>query len=180
MKAVRLLVAALVMVLFATAAFANSSSDPTIIVKDPVCPSTCASVGTSFTFGTPASGLGTLLFHNASGVNWTNLKLTEIGVPAGLITCLSPGAFASCSVSTINGVTTIFLSGVGGNNFGIPLNHNFSITFGCGNIGRTNCDPWPGDLDFTAKANVPESATMALFLTGLAGIATRRKWLKRS
>jgi hypothetical protein len=186
MKSARLLISVAAVVLFATAAFANSSSDPTIIVKDPICSGGCTPVGTSFTFGTPASGLGTLVFQNASGVNWVNLQLTEIGVPAGLITCMAPGTFASCTVSTIHGVTTIFLSGLKGDDEddeglrGIPAGSTFTITFGCGEGKGPRCGPWPDDLDFTAKANVAEPATMALFLTGLAGIATRRKWLKRS
>jgi hypothetical protein len=34
-------------------------------------------------------------------------------------------------------------------------------------------------LDFTATANVPEPGTMALLITGLGGIISRRRWLKR-
>ena len=181
MKALRAFLICAAILVFASAAFANSNTDPTIIVKDPACTGSCTPVGMQFTFGTPATGLGMLLLNNNSGVNWTSLKLVESGVPANLITCLSPGAFANCSLSTVNGVTTILLSGVGQGLFGIPAGHNFSITFGCGTGTGPNCGPWPADLDFTATANpVPEPGTIALVLTGLGGIITRRRWLARS
>jgi hypothetical protein len=181
MRGLRLLLACAAVLMFSAVCFANSNTDPTIIIKDPACPGNCQSVGMTFTFGTPSSGLGMLLFNNASGQNWTSLLLTESGVPANLITCLSPGAFASCTMHTLNGVTTILLSGVGGNFFGIPAGHNFSITFGCGGATGPNCGPWPADLDFTARANpVPEPATVVLMITGLGGIITRRKWFARS
>lgn len=171
---VRVLFVLIALTAFATLAYADSSLDPTIVIRDPACPTPgCMSVGQNFTFGVPSSGFGTLFFTNASGANWTNLKLTEVGVSANVITCTTE-AFASCIVSTINGVTTIFLSGVNKNFLGIPAGQNFSIQFGC--VGET-C--WPGGLDFTATANVPEPATMALLLTGIGGIVTRRRWLKR-
>src|SRR5438045_2540665 len=159
----RVLIIAVAASLFAVAAHADSIADPTIIIRDPACPGTCMAVDTSFTFGTPSSGIGTLFFNNASGVNWFNLSLTESGVASNLITCVTD-AFASCTVTTVNNVTTIFLSGIGNGFTGIPDSHNFSIVFGC-STGK--CDPWPGDLDFTAHANVPEPATMALLATGI-------------
>jgi hypothetical protein len=74
----------------------------------------------------------------------------------------------SCTKTTVGGVTTILLSGIGGSFSGIPVGHNFSITFG----------QWPaGGVNFKAMANVPEPATLALFLTGLGALATRRKKL---
>jgi PEP-CTERM motif len=160
---------------FGSLAHADSNLDPTIVIRDPVCPSGgCMPVGQHFTFGVPSTGFGTLFFTNTSGVNWTNLQLTESGVSANVIGC-STTAFANCTVSTINGVTTIFLSGVNQNFMGITSGENFSIVFGC---VKDAC--WPGGLDFTATANVPEPATVALFLTGLGGIVTRRRQLKRS
>lgn len=167
-----------VCMIFATLAgiaHADSIADPTIIIRDPACPGGCVSVGTSFTFGTPQSGTGTLFFTNASGVDWFNLKLVESGVPSNAITCVTD-AFANCSLSTVNGITTILLSGVNANFAGIPAGHNFSIVFGC-TSGK--CDPWPGDLDFTAQANVPEPASMALMLTGIGALVSRRKLWKR-
>ncbi len=170
----RLLFVFIALAVFATAAYADSSLDPTIIIRDPACPTPgCVSVGQNFTFGVPNSGQGTLFFTNASGVNFDNLKLTESGVSANVIGCTST-AFANCTVSTINGITTIFLSGVNGSFAGIPNGQNFSIVFGC-----VNDACWPGGLDFTATANVPEPGTVALMLTGLGGIITRRRWGKR-
>ncbi|HKS75319.1 MAG TPA: PEP-CTERM sorting domain-containing protein [Terriglobales bacterium] len=159
---------------FGALAHADSSLDPTIVIRDPACPSGgCMQVGTHFTFGVPSTGQGTLFFTNVSGVNWTNLQLTESGVSANVIGCSST-AFANCTVSTINGLTTIFLSGINQNFMGITAGENFSIVFGC-----VNDACWPGGLDFTATANVPEPGTVALVLTGLGGIVTRRRQLKR-
>ncbi len=157
-----------VTVLSCIAAFANSIPDPRIIIKDPVCGSTCTSVGTHFTFGSPAGGSGTLFFTNASGVSWQNLLLTESGVPASAISCFAPHTFMTCNVSTSNGVTTILLSGVGPGFSGIALGHNFEISFG----------KWPAaGVDFKAIANVPEPATLVLFFTGMGALITRRKKL---
>jgi hypothetical protein len=129
-------------------------------------------VGTNFTFGVPNSGFGTLFFTNVSGVNWFSLKLTESGVAANAITCITT-AFANCSVSTVGGITTILVSGVNGNFSGIGNGQNFSILFQC-NDG--NC--WPGGLDFTATANTPEPGTMPLLATGIGALWTRRKLKK--
>ncbi len=170
----RILFILIALAVFATAAYADSSLDPTIIIRDPSCPTPgCVSVGQQFTFGVPSSGFGTLFFTNASGVDWTNLKLTESGVSANVIGCTTT-AFANCTVSTLNGITTIFLSGINQNFAGIVSGENFSIVFGC--VSET-C--WPGGLDFSATANVPEPATIALMLTGIGGIISRRRWLKR-
>jgi PEP-CTERM motif-containing protein len=148
------------------AALANSAPDPRIIIKDPVCGSNCTSVGTHFTFTSPASGSGALLFTNASDSSWHNLEFIESGVPASDITCSAPHTFMNCNVTTTNGVTKILLSGIGTGFDGILVNHNFEISFA----------GWPtGGVHFTAIANVPEPATLALLLTGLGALATRRK-----
>ncbi|HVO59621.1 MAG TPA: PEP-CTERM sorting domain-containing protein [Terriglobales bacterium] len=159
----------LVAVLSCITAFANSIPDPRIIIKDPVCGGACTSVGTHFTFSSPNSGSGTLFFTNSSGTSWHSLKLIETGVPASAITCSAPHTFATCSVSTNErGVTTILLAGIGGKFDGILDDHNFSITFG----------RWPaGGVSFKAIANVPEPTTLALFVTGLGALVSRRKKL---
>ena len=165
---------ALVVVIAMCAAFANADSitDPTIIIRDPACGGNgCTPVGLNFTFGTPADGTGAVFFNNASGLDWFSLKLTESGVDANAITCLSD-VFANCSVSTANGLTTILLSGLSSDFPGIGAGQNFSIVFGC---ESGDCQPWPGDLDFTATANVPEPGTMALLFTGIGAIVARRR-----
>ena len=175
MNILRLVVLGMMVGLFATAAFADSVQDPKVIIRDPACqPPGCTPVGTNFTFGTPADGTGALFFSNASGVDWFNLQLVESGVPAEAITCITD-VYASCTATTVNGITTILLSGIGGNFTGLLAGQNFSIIFGC---ETGTCDPWPGDLDFTATANVPEPGTMALLATGIGAIVTRRKQLK--
>lgn len=178
MKSFRALLVLMVVLGCAAAVFASSSLDPKVIIKDPVCPTkVCTPVGMTFTFGVPASGKGTLFFSNASGQNWTTLRLVESGIPASAISCQT-NAFASCTVGTLaNGKTFIFLSGVGGSFKGLQNGAAFSITFAC---VKKSC--WPGGLDFRGTANlasatVPEPTTIALLLTGVGGIVTRRKWL---
>ncbi len=173
-KVLRVLLLAVIVALCASAAMADSVLDPTIVIRDPACPSGgCVAVGQTFQFGVPNSGFGTLFFTNASGVNWFSLKLTESGVAANAITCISL-AFANCSVSTTNGITTILVSGVNPKFPGIGNGQNFSILFQC-NDGTC----WPGGLDFTAVASTPEPGTMALMATGIGALWTRRRKLKK-
>ena len=174
MRTVRALFVPLAVLACAAFAFANSvPPDPIIKIKDPSCPNNCVFVqGTKFSFSTPASGIGALTFNNASGIDWTSLRLVEFGVPAGAITCITD-VFLSCNATSgPNGSTIILLSGLGPGFGGITSGINFSIQFEC----SSGC--WPGNLPFRATANVPEPGTVALVLTGLAGIVTRRKWLR--
>jgi hypothetical protein len=150
-------------------AFANSNSDPRIIIKDPICDDgeTCTPVGTHFSFTSPKGGSGTLGFLNNSEINWHNLELVESGVPASEIDCTTD-LFRHCSVTTVGGITTILASGVGQKFRGIPAGTDFFIEF----------DGWPAaGVSFKGVANVPEPATLALFATGLGAIVTRRRKL---
>jgi hypothetical protein len=180
------------LVVMATAmAFGDSVTDPTIIIHGvssstpaPLCPAQgCTNVGLNFTFGVPnnKTGSGQLFFTNASGRNWTSLTLIENGtVPASAINCVQ-SLFLSCTTKTLaNGSVAIVLSGLKGNNprNGILAGQSFSIQFAC--LNKTDC--WPGGLEFTAHATaVPEPGAIALMVTGLGVLVSRRKmWKIRS
>lgn len=167
-------------------AFADGIQDPKIIIRgvsgggfgpNRGCPPEgCTNVGMNFEFSTPKHGTGTLFFTNASGKNWTSLKLIEKGVPAEAVSC-AQSLFLSCTVRTLeNGSVEILLSGVKGHNQrnGIQNGSSFSINFGC---VSGNC--WPAGLNFTAHAgSAPEPGTIALMLTGAGAIISRRKrWI---
>jgi len=170
-------------------AFADGVNDPKIIIhgassEDLIqgsC-SQCVGVGMNFSFSVPASGSGSLFFTNKSGQNWTSLALIEQGhtVPAADIKC-SSYLFMSCTAETLkNGNVEILLAGVKSRadwrDLGIPNGASFSIQFSC---LKSNC--WPGGLSFSGHANaVPEPETVALMVTGLGAIVSRRKMWKRS
>ena len=171
-------VLAMVIALGAVAAHANGI-DPGIIIRDPLgCPSGhCIPIpGTSFSFGVPSGGFGLLHFLNASGITWSSLTLTEVGVPAINVTCSSD--VFSCGVVAFgqNGAKIVLtaLHGLPG----IPNGNSFEIILGCTNGA---CPLWPAGLEFSAVANaVPEPGTMALLLTGAGAIFARGKLRARS
>ena len=191
MKISRLYALVVVVLLSSLAAFASSVNDPKVIIHGvdsgtnapsvfAHCPPQgCTSVGMNFSFNVPQKGTGTLFFTNASGKNWTSLTLIESGVPAAAVSC-SQALFLSCTVKTLqNGSVAIVLAGVKGAHnpqVGIPAGANFAITFACVNGG---C--WPKGLPFTGQAGaVPEPGTMALLITGVGAIFSRRKtWKNR-
>jgi len=187
MKISRLFAVALVLMVGTAMSFADGI-DPKLVIHgvsgaSPIhcSPEVCQGVGVNFNFSAPPSGTGTLFFTNTSGVNWTSLKLIETSgvVAAADIKCASY-LFKSCTTSTLpNGSVEILLQGVKGGlnkDVGIRAGASFSIQFACVNNG---C--WPGGLDFGAHANsVPEPGTIALLMTGLGGIISRRKlWRNR-
>jgi hypothetical protein len=147
-----------------------SSLDPQIIIRDPVgCPSNaCTPVGLSFSFTVPQGGFGLLHFINASGVTMNSLILTETGVAAANISC---GADTfSCVVMSFGTGAKLVLTALGPTG-GIPNGNSFEVLLSC-----VNSTCWPNNLQFTATANaVPEPATMALMLTGIGALITRRK-----
>lgn len=163
----------IVIALCAVAAHANSV-DPGIIINDPVgCPGgSCIPItGLSFSFSVPSGGFGLLHFLNASGVTWNSLILTEVGVPAINVTC-SSDVFSCGVVSFGQNGAKIVLTAINGLP-GIPNGNSFEIIMGCAN---GQCPLWPAGLEFSAVANaVPEPGTMALLLTGIGAMFTRRK-----
>jgi hypothetical protein len=180
---------ALIMMVASTLAFADGIQDPKIIVKGAgnsnfaqgKCPQ-CIPVGFNFSFTIPEGGSGSLFFTNDSGKAWSSLKLIESGVPAADVSCHS-SLFASCTVTTLkNGSVEILLTNGNGrqNNrgSGIVEGGNFQIQFGC---VKGSC--WPGGIQVTGKGSVgtvPEPATMALMMTGIGVICSRRKvWKNR-
>lgn len=187
MKISQVCAVALLLVLGSALVFADSMTDPKIIIhginggNSPLAcpPKGCQNVGLNFSFNVPKGGSGTLFFTNTSGKNWNSLTLIESGVPAADISCKQT-LFLNCSTQTMkNGSVEILLSGVrSGLNprTGILAGQSFSMTFAC--VGQS-C--WPGGLGFTAHAGAaPEPGTVALMLTGLGALVSRRKmWMGR-
>ena len=186
MKISQICAFALLLVVGSVMAFADGIKDPKIIIQgvsggsSPLGCERCRGVGTNFSFQIPNSGKGFLFFTNTSGKNWTSLALIEKGVPANAISCAQT-LFLSCSTKTLqDGSVEILLSGIkGGQNArkGILNGQSFEIGFAC---VQGSC--WPGGLSVGAHAGtVPEPGTVALMVTGLGAIVSRRKlWKRRS
>lgn len=172
----------LLLVVGSVAAFANGINDPKIIIQGassgaPTCPHGCTGVGVNFSFTIPKFGSGTLYFTNVSGKNWTSLTLIETGVPASAISCVQ-SLFLSCTTKTLkDGSVAIILSGVKGNNpqKGILNGQSFSIGFACVD---DSCWTNGGSTVSAHAGTVPEPGTIALMVTGLGGIFSRRKMWK--
>jgi hypothetical protein len=184
MKTSRICALVLLVVVTTTLAFADGIQDPKIIVKGAggqnvaqgKCPQ-CVAVGFNFSFTIPPSGSGDLFFTNDSGKAWNTLKLIETGVAAADVSCHS-SLFASCTVTTLkNGSVEILLTNGSGHanwkDHGIANGGNFQIDFSC---VRGSC--WPGGITVTGRGSagtIPEPATLALMVTGLGAIISRRK-----
>jgi hypothetical protein len=183
MKISRICALALIVVAASAMAFADGINDPKIIVHgvngsgNTMCGKhQCQDVGINFTATVPKSGSGVLYFTNVSGKNWTSLTLVETGVPAADISCVQT-FFLSCTTKTEkNGSVEIIMSGVrGGLNprKGIGNGQSFSMQFEC------NGGCWPGGLQIGGHAGTtPEPATVALMVTGLGAMFSRRKFWK--
>src|ERR1039457_6856323 len=178
----------LLLVVGSAVAFADGIHDPKVIVHgvygggNGTCGvHNCQGVGVDFSFNIPKSGSGGVYFTNTSGKTWTSLALIESAVPAADVSC-NQTFFLTCTVKTLkNGSVEILMAGVrGGLNprRGIANGQNFVIDFAC---VSGNC--WPkGGVPITAHAGtgtLPEPATVALMMTGLGAMFSRRKsWRK--
>lgn len=162
-------------------AFADGITDPKIVIHNVNGSAPQGQgVGVNFTFSVPKSGTGTLFFTNDSGKAWTSLALIETGEPAANISCTQT-VFLSCTTKTLkNGSVEILLSGVNSRtenpHTGIGPGQSFSIRFAC-----VDGSCWPGGLQVSGHAGtVPEPGTVALMVTGLGAMFSRRKkWLSR-
>lgn len=193
MKFSKICALVVLLVVGSAVAFADGINDPKIVIHgvnsgsyaNVTCPAGgCTNVGLNFSFSVPHGGSGTLYFTNNSGQNWTSLMLIEKGEPAADISCVQT-LFKSCTTKTLsNGSVEILLSGVNSPHMaqnartGIANGQSFDISFVC--VSKS-C--WPSGLQFTAHANVtavPEPGTVALMVTGVGALFSRRKqWMKR-
>jgi hypothetical protein len=183
MKISRICAFVLLIVVGSVMAFADGINDPKIIIQGvngggspTLCPAKgCTNVGVNFSFTIPKSGKGFLFFTNTSGKNWTSLALIEKGVSANAISCAQT-LFLSCSTKTLkDGSVEILLSGIkGGQNArkGILNGQSFDIGFAC--VG-TSCWTNGGTTMSAHAGTVPEPGTVALMVTGLGAIVSRRK-----
>jgi len=187
MKISQICAFALLLVVGSAMAFADGINDPKIIIQganggsipEGCGPHGCQGVGVNFSFTIPKSGKGFLFFTNTSGKNWTSLTLIETGVPANAISCTQT-LFLSCTTKTLkNGSVEILLSGIrGGNNprNGIRNGQSFDIGFAC--VGQS-CWTNGGTTMSGHAGTAPEPGTVALMVTGLGAIISRRKLWKR-
>jgi hypothetical protein len=183
----------MLLVVVSAMAFADGIKDPTVIVKGlggngflsgDGCQYTCASF--IFNFSTPSQEPGTLDFTNATNVTWTSLTLVERGnsVPLADITCFTSSMFTNCTRALTGhgpgGHPELIFSG----GTGIAPGANFAIGFGC---DKKTGACWPGGVSFGGYANkpngisTPEPGTLALMVTGVGALVSRRKqWKNRS
>ncbi|HLX84429.1 MAG TPA: PEP-CTERM sorting domain-containing protein [Terriglobales bacterium] len=185
MKISQICAVVMLLVVGSVLAFADGIHDPKIVIHgvnggngplETCPPAGCTDVGFNFNFSVPKFGTGQVFFTNDSGKNWTSLTLVENGVPAADISCVQT-EFLNCSTKTLqNGSVEIILSGVrGGTNprNGILNGQSFVIQFSC--VGNS-C--WPGGTGFSGHASAaPEPGTVALMVTGLGALISRRKQL---
>jgi hypothetical protein len=183
--------------LLGVAAFADSNLDPHVIINDPQsCEGSLCNVGNTFTFGIPGNTTVTI-GSSPSNPNWYQLLISwnpqKNGVP---VTDVTGGVGKTGNVSfwdwtrVFNSPTNVgilFFSAKPDTDptspfFGhlppITPGSIFTLTFAPGGGN------WPA-TDFKGQANtgggstVPEPSSIVLLLSGIAGIASRRKsWLR--
>ncbi len=186
MKISQICAVVVLLVVGSVMAFADGINDPRIVIhgvnggSPEHCPTQgCTNVGMNFSFAVPQGGEGNLYYTNESGKNWTSLALIETGEPAADITCVQ-GVFLNCSTKTLkNGSVEILLSGVRGGlnpHNGIANGSSFEISFVC--VG--GCWINGGSQVGAHAGAAPEPGTVALMVTGLGAIVSRRKlWKNR-
>lgn len=211
MRRTRVLWLCLLFCIFCRLAHADSiPGDPGIQVDDPTCPqSGCTNVtaGTLFSFSSNAAGGGTTDFQLNGDIGFRTLDIETAGTfpMKSDVQCFS-NAFGSCTVTFLNGVTDIYLSGcVNEVTCGIPADGRvFDIDLD--NIVSADtpgavCDPntgicttpdvggWGANRSFSAIGgnladvttpfvSAPEPSSLFLLCTGAAAAALRRRMAK--
>ena len=181
----RLILCSAALLLMSTAAYADSYGDPRVIIKDAHCDD--CGVGQNFHFSLPTNQgkyfNGDLTFQNTSDVTWYSLILTEKGVPWQDISCGANAFFNFCQVvpskKNPNVAKIEFLNILPDPKGGIAPGTYFTLNFGPGKDGGQ----WPAGLKFGGHGGTgiaPEPGTMALLLTGVGAIVTRRKMRKNA
>ncbi len=177
MRLVRL---GLLLVLVACAAGSVSADpvtyppDPRIDISDPICTSCLGLTSLNFGWTSSAVGMGLFGFTNLTGINWVNLEVSTTivpGFPFPQSYVCSSDVFANCSMSLNGNIITILFSGIVGSFSGITPNMNFFVDL-TGDFG------WNPNEQFTARANVPEPATITLIGTGIAAFLARRRFAR--
>jgi hypothetical protein len=164
------------------AAYADSSGDPRVIIKDP---SWGKGVQEDFSFNLPGCKTctfsGDLNFTNRSSQTWTSLALFEDPESKGAVSCGETQFFNNCMVYTNpqdpKGAEIVFTNSInhGPSLGGILPCESFSLNFSGDSGGN-----WSGGTHFTAVAAVPEPTTMVFLFTGIAAIVARRKLWRRA
>ncbi len=174
MKSLRFALVALLILVVVGVARANTT-DPQIIIGDPTTQS--QSVGSTFSFSLDPSGTAFVVFLNMSGVPWFNIEFTT-ATPTGTITALGGNFFTSSTILfNSNNTVSILFFGLDSTHLGIlPGNEFFvNMTSSVNQVTTT----WVPNATVSAVANVPEPATLALFLTGIGAFAARRRLQKQ-
>jgi hypothetical protein len=126
----------------------------------------------SFSFGADANGGGISSFTNDSGQTWTQLDIFFTLPGFETIICQT-NLFATCTQTATSGPNAVFydltLSGPGTFTTNDAIDAFLSFTINLNNNGSTTVDSgsWSPGHDFTATANLPEPAPIALGGLGL-------------
>jgi hypothetical protein len=195
MRSVRAAMIAVLFLLTAGTVMADSvqGTDPGIGVKGGhhTSISTISADGLNFQFTIDGQGGGIFDLVNNSGVNWTSVTLFASAPIGSLFTCDPKNfghLFLNCTVTQQPGqeAVTVFFSGVNANcgtdncfpgipagfQFFFNLNNDFNCTENCPGGWTANFVVHGGG---NQPPGVPEPASVFLVLTGLGGIAARRR-----
>ena len=188
MKTSQVCAVALMLLVGSVLAFADGMNDPKVIINGlgnsniiggDACQYTCAQM--FFNFKTPQNGSGILDFTNNTDVTWTSLTLVERGNNPTIyqISCFASTVFTNCLKAVtgqgLGGHPELIFSG----GTGIAPGENFKLKFLC----SSGC--WPNNgVGFGGYANTPngistpEPGTIALMVTGVGALVSRRKMWK--